>query len=218
MKRPLMFVAATCLAISQASASVVVTAGFVVAHEKKQAADKAAPPAEGEAPKKPAAPAGAAPATTGPKPITQERALSVTIRNDSSKPVPGVTVRYWFIGRDMKTMKAALLDGGEATADLKPNGVDVVVSDPVKSSYTLRQTFIDTGKAGAKPAAAKPAAGAAEAGGTKVAGYGVQVIKDNKVIAESFLEPGYKTLVGSDGQTPGALFKAKKEDAPGDAQ
>ena len=60
--------------------------------------------------------------------------------------------------------------------------------------------------AAGQPAA--PPAKQAEASGTKISGYAVQVInKEGKVVAESFLESGYKQLVGSDGNKPGPLFK-----------
>jgi hypothetical protein len=35
----------------------------------------------------------------------QEKALSITVRNSSNKPESNLTVRYWYFGRDMKTMK-----------------------------------------------------------------------------------------------------------------
>ena len=205
MKLTSLVVFGTCIALSHASAKIDVTAEIVTAHEKKD-------PAEGGADaKKPTAPAAPGAA---PKPINQEKAIAITLRNASAKPEAGVLVRYWFIGRDMKTMKNTLLDGGESTADLKPSSSTVINSEPTKSSYTQKQIFVQAaakpgmggGAKGGQPAA--PPAKPAEAGGTKISGYAVQVIsKEGKVVAETFLESGYKQLVGSDGNKPGPLFK-----------
>ena len=207
MKLTTLVVLGTCIALSHASAKIEVTAEIVTAHEKKDSAEG------GAAAKKTAAPAAPGAA---PKPIAQEKAMTITLRNASAKPEAGVLVRYWFIGRDMKTMKNALLDGGESTADLKPGSSIVITSEPTKSTYTQKQVFVPAaaaakpgmggGAKGGQPAA--PPAKQAEASGTKISGYAVQVInKEGKVVAESFLESGYKQLVGSDGNKPGPLFK-----------
>lgn len=210
MKLTPLVVLGTCFALSHASAKIDVTAEIVTAHEKKDSAEGGADA------KKPAAPTAPGAA---PKPINQEKAVAITLRNASAKPEAGVLVRYWFIGRDMKTMKNALLDGGESTTDLKPGSSIVITSEPTKSTYTQKQVFVPAAAA-AKPGmggGAKvglPPAKQAEASGTKISGYAVQVInKEGKVIAESFLESGYKQLIGSDGNKPGPLFK-KPEAAP----
>ena len=140
----------------------------------------------------------------------QEKALSITVRNSSNKPESNLTVRYWYFGRDMKTMKVDVAGGGESSVNLKPNGSEVIVGAGVQSSYTQKSPFI------AKPGGPKPGMAAAgkpqEAGGIKIVGYGVQVIKEGKVIDESFLEAGHKTVVGSEGTKPGNAFTPK--DAP----
>jgi hypothetical protein len=147
--------------------------------------------------------------------MNQEKALRITVRNIGSKAEAGTTVRYWVVGRDMKTMKPAVMDGGETPVNLKPNGTELIVSDAVKSTFSNRGVYVQMSAGGAKPGggAAGGAAGSkpAEASGTKIAGYGAQVIKDGKVIAETFTEPGFKKLVGSDGTKPGDTFKPKSE-------
>lgn len=199
------FALATCILVSSAYASIEVTAELVNATEKKDGAGDASSDEKKQAPPGGGAAAGA------PKAINQEKALKVSIHNASSKPEAGLTVRYWFISRDMKTLKPALLDGGESTAELKPNAVSVVVSDPVKASYTQRQTFMPKAGGGAAGGGAKaPAPKPVEAGGTKVVGTGAQVIKGGKVVAEYFSEAAYKQLVGSSGNNPGPLYKAPK--------
>jgi hypothetical protein len=45
----------------------------------------------------------------------------------------------------------------------------------------------------------------------KISGYSAQVVKDGKVIAESFTEPSFKKLIGSEGNKPGDAFVPKTE-------
>jgi hypothetical protein len=194
--KPTPFTKASALALlstaalfCQASASVEVAAEVVTSHEKKEA------PAEKEE-KKPGMAA---------KPTSQEKALRITVK--SSKPESGATVRYWFVGRDMKTNKVALLDGGESPANLKGTADEIIVTKAVKVAKPKPP-------AAAKPGA-KPGATATPGGpdSTKLAGYGVQVIKENAVIAEFFSEPGVKQIIGSNGKAPGALFQASEPEA-----
>jgi len=210
MKLTSLVVLSSCLALSQAAAKIDLTVEFVLVHEKKDPAEASA------GRKKPPAPAAAG-AAAAPKPIDQAKSITITLHNASSKPEAGVLVRYWLIGRDMKTMRNALLDGGESTADLKPSASIVITSEPIKSTYTQKQVFSPAPAAAGGAKGSQPAAATAKpvkAGGTKISGYAVQVInKEGKIVAESFLEPGYKQLIGSDGNNPGPLFK-KPEAAP----
>ncbi len=194
--KPTPFTKATVLALlstaalfCRASAAVEVTAEVVISHEKKEAS------AEKEE-KKPG---------MAPKAAAQEKALKIAVK--SSKPESGAVVRYWFVGRDMKTNKVALLDGGESPANIKANSDEIIVSKAVKVSYQPKSFSAKPG--GAKGAA--PAGGASDS--IKLAGYGVQVIKENAVIAEFFSEPSVKQIVGSTGKAPGPLFHAPEPEA-----
>ena len=151
-------------------------------------------------------PAGKA-AAKGP---SREKVLNITVRNSSNKPEANLTVRYWYFGRDMKTMKVDVIGGGESSVNLKPNGSEVIAGAGVRNSYTMKPIFIP--KPGAPKPGMAPAAKPQEAGGIKIVGYGVQVIKEGKVIDESFLEAAHKTVVGSEGTKPGNAFTPK--DAP----
>lgn len=181
----------TAALFCQASASVEVSAEVVASHEKKEASGE-------KEEKKPG---------MAPKATAQEKSLKITVK--SSKPESGTVVRYWFVGRDMKSNKVALLDGGEAPANLKGSADEIITTKAVKVSSKPKSAF--AAKPGAKPAA--PAGGAAANDSIKLAGYGVQVIKENAVIAEYFSEPGVKQVIGSTGKTPGALFQAPEPEA-----
>lgn len=214
----------TCLLVSNTYASIEVSSELLLSVGKKESGDEASKEEKKEV-KKPASPARAAAPAAGapPKPMVQEKYLKITVRNSSNKPEGGLVVRYWFISRDMKTMKASVLDGGETTTELKPGGTNVITSDSVKASYTQKQIFFAVAPAGGAGAGAKgaapkapaaaPGAKPVEAGGTKIVGYGAQVIgRDGKVVAESFSEPAYKPIVGSEGTKPGTPFKSAKDD------
>jgi len=195
MRRLCILLAVGQFAVIQAFAGVDVFAELGrPASGKKEAGEKKAADA----------PAGDAAAKGG----GQEKALSITVRNSSNKPEANLTVRYWYFGRDMKTMKVDVAGGGESSVNLKPNGSEVIVGAGVQSSYTQKPIFI------AKPGTPKPGMAPApkpqEAGGIKIAGYGVQVIKEGKVIAETFLEAGHKMVVGSEGTKPGNAFTPKE--------
>lgn len=184
----------TAALFCEASASVEISAEVVASHEKKEASGE-------KEEKKPG---------MAPKATSQEKALKITVK--SSKPESGTVVRYWFVGRDMKSNKVALLDGGEAPASLKGSTDEIIVTKAVKVSSKPKSAF--AAKPGAKPGAAPAApAGGAANDSIKLAGYGVQVIKENAVIAEYFSEPGVKQVIGSNGKTPGALFQAPEPEA-----
>jgi hypothetical protein len=150
----------------------------------------------------------------GVQPITQSKVLSVKVRNASAKFEPGLTVRYWIIGKDPKNSKPALLDGGEAQLNLKPNGLEVVTSEPVKTTYTPPSIFKQAGaKAAPEP---KKVSTINEDGkavvptGLRISGFAIQAIRDDKVIAENIQDMGIKKLIGSEGKNPGPLFSVDR--------
>ena len=134
-----------CLgAASTASAALELTGELVNFREKREPGEKA------PAPMRPG---------PGVRPITQNKVLNVTVRNASGRFEPGITVRYWIIGRDPKTSKPALLDGGETQLNLKSNGVEVFSSLPVKTTFTPPSVFRQGGAARPPAPAPKPPAG-----------------------------------------------------------
>lgn len=198
---PLLFFLCLSMA-STAFATLELTAELLPYREKKEAGEKTPPPA----PMRPG---------SGPRPITQVKVLSVTVRNASGKFEPGVTVRYWIIGKDPKNSKAALLDGGEAQVNLKPNGQEIITSEPVKTTFTPPAVFKLPGMRAAAPEAPKVATitddGKAVAPtGLRIAGFAIQAIRDGKVIAENIQDEGVKKLIGSTGKTPGPLFSVDR--------
>ncbi len=187
MKHTFFGLVAMLFAVSDCLAAVEVAAEMLAYREKKETS-----PGEVESTKK---------SMTPSKSNAQDKMISISLRNTSRKPENELVVRYWFIGRDMKTYKTSVFDGGETSAQLKANGTFSLTTDPAKG--TVVRKAASPGKMG-------------EATGVKIVGYGVQVIKADKVVGESFLESEHKKLVGSEGKTPGPFFKIVKPDA--DAQ
>lgn len=175
--------------VSHCLAAVDVTAEMLPYREKKETA-----PGEAQSTAKSMTPSKSSS-------NSQDKVISISLRNTTKKPENELVVRYWFIGRDMKTYKASVFDGGETSAQLKPNGTLNLTSDPAKG--TVVRKAASPGKMG-------------EATGVKIVGYGVQVIKAEKVVGEVFLESDHKKLVGAEGKKPGPFFKIVKPDA--DAQ
>ena len=193
-----------CLAVaSPASAVLELTGEILNFREKREPGEKAPAPMK---------------AGPGPRPVTQHKVLTVTVRNASSRPEQGITLRYWIIGRDPKTSKPALLDGGEAQLNVKSNGVEVVTSEPVKTTYTPPSLFKQAGAA--RPAAPAPKPPAAEEGrtvaptGLRIAGFAIQAVKDGKVVAENVQDSSIKALIGSEGSKPGPLFSVDRPQKP----
>jgi hypothetical protein len=200
--KPLLLPLALCLSVvSTASATLELTGELIPFKETKEAGEKAAAPE-------------AMRAAYGPRPITQSKVLNVTVRNASGKQEPGVTVRYWIIGRDPNSSKSALLDGGEAQVSLKPNGVEVIASEPVKTTYTPPAIFKQ--RNAPKPAAPppKPAEGEEVKNvapkGFRISGFAIQAVRDDRVIAENVQDEGVKKLIGSEGKKPGPLFSVER--------
>lgn len=193
-----------CLALASPASAVLELTGEILNFKEKRAPGEKAP----------------APMKAGPgiRPITQHKVLTVTVRNASSRPEQGITLRYWIIGRDPKTSKPALLDGGEAQLNVKSNGVEVVTSEPVKTTYTPPSVFRQAGAA--RPAAPAPKPPAAEEGrtvaptGLRIGGFAIQAVKDGKVVAENVQDSSIKALIGSDGSKPGPLFSVDRPQKP----
>jgi hypothetical protein len=181
---------------SNASAVLELTGEFLPFREKREPGEKAPPPMR---------------AGPGIRPVTQNKVLSVTVRNASGRFEPGVTVRFWIIGKDPKNSKPALLDGGESQLNLKPNGVEVITSEPVKTTFTPPSVFRQYGARPAAPEAPKVATinedGKAVAPtGLRISSFAIQAIRDGKVIAENVQDQSIKKLIGSNGKEPGPLF------------
>lgn len=162
-------------------------------------------------------------AGAGPVQVKQSKSLHIWLRNRVRGEQPETIVRYWICGRDMKTNKAVIVDGGEETWKPGPAGtkeaVKEIISEPVSSSYQQKSTFsiqtqprmatlpgVRPGMAGGGGVVGMGMAAPQTNSGIKIIGHAVQLIQYDKIVAESYIEPDLKILVGSTGTTPGAKF------------
>jgi len=190
MKSTLVALLALHFAVDSAHAFIEVIAEVVPYRAKKETVEGSTGSTGSKAP---AAPVPVSAVSTKSTKVVENpgKMLSISVRNASKRFENELIVRYWIIGRDLKTMRPSLMDGGELSTDLKPNATFIATSEAVKE--TASRKMATPGKMG-------------EATGVKVVGYGVQVIKGGKVIGEAFQESIYKKLVGSEGKTPGPFF------------
>ena len=144
---------------------------------------------------------------------TQTRSLKIQLDNNSAESFDGLAVKYWFLGRAMTEHAVKILSEGERKSSLAPRGKDVIESEVLSKHYV--EAHAAAAAKGGKPGGA---AAKVPASGDKIMGYAVRVMKDGKVLAESYSEPSYKDLVGKPGSeahapaaaAPGAKPAAKK--------
>ncbi|MFA5190113.1 MAG: hypothetical protein WC740_05275 [Verrucomicrobiia bacterium] len=101
----------------------------------------------------------------------QSRALTITIRNGSQQPVPGVMVRWGVVKTDFRTNKTATY-GKEENMDLRPLETRTLETPSVTA--TGKQWNYKANE------------------GEKLLGHGVQVLIGDKVVAEEFSPPSVK--------------------------
>jgi len=128
---------------------------------------------------------------------SQSKALKVHISNGSAADVPGLRVKYFYFGRSLKGGEISILKQGESKANVASHDSITVEVPDIESAYTEEHGKRVGGKGGR--GAPRPQKHVrykdVEATGTKLIGYGVQVFFANKLVAESFSEPGLKSNV-----------------------
>lgn len=118
----------------------------------------------------------------------QTRSLTVKLSNNSTESFDSLVVKYWFFGHSMTERESApMKDGmGERKAALGPRGRETVDIPPFSSTYAEAHT-----EGGGRGAAKK-----VPASGDKITGYAVQVLNGDKILAETYSEPSFKSKLG----------------------
>ena len=124
----------------------------------------------------------------------QKKQLEIAV-SSVSRPAPaGLSVKWYFFGRDEKSDRVSVLRSGETKLDLAA-GAQTVKSDELKNDYTPEHSVVSRGRGGnggggrsGGRASVKKVAGE----GDRLIGYGVQVLQAGKVVAESFDPPSLK--------------------------
>ncbi len=114
---------------------------------------------------------------------TQTKTLKIHITNSSAQDRTALRVKYWFFGKDVKDRDLAVLKQGEAKTDIKARATEMVESARVETVAVEAHTDKGKKKVGAS--------------GDKFAGYGVQVLEGDKLMAEFFSSPSLKASAKS---------------------
>lgn len=124
----------------------------------------------------------------------QKKQLEITV-SSVSRPAPaGLSVKWYFFGRDEKSDRVSVLRSGEAKVDVAA-GAQTVKSDELKNDYTPEHSVVSRsrgrngggGRSGGRTSVKKVAGE-----GDKLIGYGVQVRQSGKVVAETFDPPSLR--------------------------
>jgi hypothetical protein len=120
---------------------------------------------------------------------TQTRSLKIHLDNNSSDSFDGLEVKYWFVGRDEATHEQKVVKQGERKSSLTARGKALVESEVVTNHYVEEHVTVSGSSKGRKKTTHVPASGA------KISGYAVRVMKNGKVLAETYSEPSYKDFI-----------------------
>ena len=113
---------------------------------------------------------------------TQIRSLKIQLDNGSAQAFDGLVVKYWFLGHAVSDRTIKPIAEGERKSAITPRGKDLVESEVVSKHFT--EEHYDAKKKAKVPAT-----------GEKIVGYAVRVMQGDKVLAEYYSEPAYKTLI-----------------------
>jgi hypothetical protein len=129
---------------------------------------------------------------------SQSKALKIYVSNAATADAPDLKVKYYYFGRSLKSGEVSLLKQGESKTRVSSHATVTVETPEIEATYTddhgkrvdPRARGLKLGNAPLKDARFK-----VEAEGTKLIGYGVMVYAGNKLVAETFSEPGLKANV-----------------------
>ena len=136
----------------------------------------------------------------------QEQQLHIRVKNRTNLTQASIIVRYWFIGRNLQTNKAVLMEGGQETISLAARGAGEAAKEIITKS--VGSNYQEAGMQ--VPRLKQGALGATNDAGVKIIGHAVQVIQNGKVLSEHFSTSEMKAHIGAQGDNPAPLFEKKK--------
>jgi len=120
----------------------------------------------------------------------QRKELTATLTNLSREEQKGLIVKWYAFGREVKSNRVVILSSASNTVTLAPakSGTDTFKPS---TTYTPDHSVVTTNRSrtsGKTRTSIKKVSGS----GTKMLGWGVQVMREGKVVAEEFQPPGQK--------------------------
>ncbi len=136
----------------------------------------------------------------------QSKELTATITNLSREEQKGLTVKWYAFGREVKSNRVVIFSSASNSVTLPPAkaGADTFKA---ATTYTPDHSVVTSSRSrtsGKTRTSVKKVSGS----GTKMLGWGVQVIRDGKVVAEEFQPPGQKGNLAA--AVPTASAKKKR--------
>lgn len=138
---------------------------------------------------------------------SQEQQMHIHVKNIGDAAAD-VSVRYWFIGRNLGTNRTFPVAGSEETVSLGARGTRESHKELV--SLKTDSHYQEAGMNRVVHGQKKLLNSQSDAG-IKIVGYVVQVVKDDTVLSEAFSSQDLKAVVGSHGNKPGKPFQKKAD-------
>jgi hypothetical protein len=145
-----------------------------------------------KAPKK----GGIIPKTT----VTQDKQLEITLANGTPTDYKDLTVKYFLFIKDLTSKEISIPRLGKQNIDLPSLGSVKIKSETLVVTHTEQYSKKSQGEIAFVPEK-----------GEKYLGYGVQVLRGDALVAETFEPPDLKTKLGTTWIEPvGGKKKSKK--------
>ena len=137
----------------------------------------------------------------------QKKELTASLTNMSREEQKDLTVKWYAFGRDENSKSVVLISSVSNSVILAPakTGTDTFSAATTYTPDHFVSTNSRSRSSGKTRTSVKKVAGS----GAKMLGWGVQIIREGKVLAEEFQPPNLKTSVSTAGQ-PASAAKKKK--------
>lgn len=136
----------------------------------------------------------------------QRKELTATLTNLSREEQKGLTVKWYAFGREVKSNKVVIFSSASNSVTLPAAkaGSDTFTAS---TTYTPDHSVVSSSSGRKTSGRSRTSVKKVSGSGTKMLGWGVQVIRDGKVVAEEFQPPGHKASLPA----PTATSSSKKK-------
>lgn len=120
---------------------------------------------------------------------TQSRTLNIKIANYGKDAVPGLKVKWWIFGHNMKGHELIILKEGESNVVVPAQG-EAKVNSPVVQVTGTREHKVSSRKGRGR--SSRTSTKEVPASGQEYYGYAVEVYSGNSRIAANYSKPSFK--------------------------